>query len=603
MCAARNNRLTFTQEVPMMYLLTYMQRAGLVSTLLIGGVLGGLMAPLPSDAAPTLTLQVDSGTPVSILGAGGQVCPTGFTSCYVVGGSATGGTPSQTYTVSAAPGLSPRLNLTDIATTDQVKLTGIKIAPVVASFPASETHVLKIVMTNTFSAAPNPAGYYLFAMRTGGYFQAGGTPLDTQYDYVEFKGTGTFCALSTCSPQLINVPLLNVAPSTVNRTPLSLQVGNVATSTSFTLNQVTTYPTFNCKNASDVCAPDITLTYTITLKGSDSLVLSDSNDAIALSCNLIPPGPPLSTPAIPCHTGGKETLSSNIGIIFAGFDVVDTAAAVAVGAVPATPCTVGCPYPTDLGNPMGTITINKQLQCPSGCPQPADFYFDISGAAPLDNKTVQLTIVGGSGILNVPVHSGGPYSVVEQAPPTNWALVTGNPCNGTVPTDGNLSCSFTNQYTPPLGASYFQGNYYLVMPLPDDKHWATARAAAQGLGPGWDLATINSQDEQNFIQTLLPPLNTLSGIWEYWTAGQQPTGSPEPGGNWQWATNNSVFYNNGVTYGYSNWGSADTGPGNEPNDFGGENHVALDNRYKWGWNDNDNNLNLTMGYVAKRSAP
>ena len=40
----------------MRYLRKFVQRVGLVSTLLIGGVLGGLMAPLPSDAA---TLSID----------------------------------------------------------------------------------------------------------------------------------------------------------------------------------------------------------------------------------------------------------------------------------------------------------------------------------------------------------------------------------------------------------------------------------------------------------------------------------------------------------------------------------------------------------------
>ena len=102
----------------------YLRWVGLVSSLVIGGVLGGLMAPLPSEAAPTLTLQVDSGTPVNILG-GTVTCPTGFTSCFAVGGTATGGNPSRSYTVSAAPGLSPRLNLTDIVTQDQAKLTGL----------------------------------------------------------------------------------------------------------------------------------------------------------------------------------------------------------------------------------------------------------------------------------------------------------------------------------------------------------------------------------------------------------------------------------------------------------------------------------------------
>lgn len=583
----------------------YLRHIGLVSSLVIGGVLGGLMAPLPSEAAPTLTLQVDSGTPMNILGSS-TACPTGFTSCYVVGGTATGGNPSQSYTVSAATGLLPRLNMTDIATTDQAKLTGIKIAPVVTTIPNTETHVLTIVMTNTFSAAPNPAGYYVFAMRTGGYFQAGGSPLTAQYDYVEFKGTGTFCAISTCNPMLVNVDLLNTAPSTVNRVPLSLQVGNNVTSASFTLNQVTTYPTFNCKDANNQCTPVITLTYTVTLKGSDILVLSDSNDMKAVSCNLIPPGPPLSTPAIPCHKGGKKNSpSADIGLVFAQADVVDNTAAVAAGAVPGIPCTVNCPGVTDVGSPMGTITINKQLNCPSGCPSPVDFYFDISGPPPLDNRTVQLHLVEGSGSLVVPVRSGGPYSVVEQTPPTNWAKLPGTCADITVPTEGNASCSFTNEYTPPIDSSYFEGNYYIRVNLPNTS-WAAARTAAKALeggNRGWDLATIDSQDEQNFIQTLLGNPVGLTPYREYWIGGEQPVGSEEPRGNWQWADDHSVFYNNGVTYGYANWGTKPPGPDIEPNNSGNnENHVTMDSRYMWGWNDLPGG-NGANGYVAKKSAP
>ena len=191
---------------------------------------------------------------------------------------------------------------------------------------------------------------------------------------------------------------------------------------------------------------------------------------------------------------------------------------------------------------------------------------------------------------------------MEQTPPTNWALVTGTCEDVTVPTEGNASCSFTNEYTPPQGSSYFEGNYYIVRPLPANTSWADARQAAQVLGSGWDLATITSQDEQNFIQTLLPNLNELTGIHEYWIGGEQPSGSEEPGGNWRWVTDNSVFYNNGTTYGFANWGSTLTGPANEPNQSGIENHVALDNRYGWGWNDL-NGEGGTQGFVAKRALP
>jgi hypothetical protein len=77
-------------------------------------------------------------------------------------------------------------------------------------------------MKNTFDTNPNGSGNYVVALRTGGYMQAAGTaPIYTQYDWLEFKGTGTF------SPSLVNVNLLNTA----NPNPLKLQVANQATAT------------------------------------------------------------------------------------------------------------------------------------------------------------------------------------------------------------------------------------------------------------------------------------------------------------------------------------------------------------------------------------
>jgi len=46
----------------------HLRWVGLVFSLLIVGVLGGLMAPLPSEAElPTLTLKLDTGSPASMV--------------------------------------------------------------------------------------------------------------------------------------------------------------------------------------------------------------------------------------------------------------------------------------------------------------------------------------------------------------------------------------------------------------------------------------------------------------------------------------------------------------------------------------------------------
>ena len=438
----------------------YLRCVGLVSTLLIGGVLGGLMAPLPSEAAPTLTLQIDSGPVTPILGAGGQACPTGFNQCFAVGGTATGGNPSQSYTVSAAPGAQPRLNLADFAAQDAAKVTGIKIAPTVTSFPATETHVLRIVMTNTFNAITNPAGNYIFALRSGGYLQAGGTPSNTQYDYVKLEGKGTF------SSTLVNVPLLNVAPSTTNRAPLSVQVGNVASATFFTLDQVVTYPTFNCNNGNNRCTPTITMTFTVTLKGSDVLVLSDSNDGLGGSCSRERDRDrdwdrdwddyrnPDNHHMTSCRQRTNKILRT-----FTRADAVDVAAGVAAGAVRAIQCTgPDCPCADPDTCPAepetGTITINKHIPC-GDCVPTTTFTFNINGPS---GSTQEITTNSNANDYTTTVTvNAGTYDVSEATPPSGWSLTmypTPPSCNGggtmgvVVPANGNVTCDFTNEFTP-----------------------------------------------------------------------------------------------------------------------------------------------------------
>ena len=95
----------------MRYPLKFLQRAGLVSTLLIGGVMGGLMVPLHSEASGiSLTLSVDGLPAVDILSSHTSNCTTGagsetaagFTSCYSVrtdGTTYTGTTNARQYKI------------------------------------------------------------------------------------------------------------------------------------------------------------------------------------------------------------------------------------------------------------------------------------------------------------------------------------------------------------------------------------------------------------------------------------------------------------------------------------------------------------------------
>lgn len=285
----------------------YLRWVGLLSSLLIVGV---LIAPLQSEASLTsLTLQTDNGTPVSILGGTGT-CPSGYNQCFLVNSIPVAfGNSSRGFKASAAPGTSAtatKLLINDTSASDAFKFAGVQIAPTsTSSWPNTETHVVKVVMKNTFDANPNGSGNYVVALRTGGYMQAAGTaPIYTQYDWLEFKGTGTF------SPSLVNVNLLNTA----NPSPLKLQVANQATATYFTLNQKVTYPTFGCDadgtGPGTQCKPIITLTMTVTFYGPDKLVLTASNEAIfGGPCKLTPADPGITEPTgnpIPCHASGKK---------------------------------------------------------------------------------------------------------------------------------------------------------------------------------------------------------------------------------------------------------------------------------------------------------
>ena len=111
--------------------------------------------------------------------------------------------------------------------------------------------------------------------------------------------------------------------------------------------------------------------------------------------------------------------------------------------------------------------------------------------------------------------------------------------------------------------------------------WDDSRTGAQGMGTGWDLATITSLDEQNFITSLLGPAN--GSLVEYYIGGLYASGA------WGWVTNEPFVF----TY----WGSG------EPNGNANEPRLALDARYNvpnWGWNDYTGaGSSFVFGYVAE----
>ena len=150
------------------------------------------------------------------------------------------------------------------------------------------------------------------------------------------------------------------------------------------------------------------------------------------------------------------------------------------------------------------------------------------------------------------------------------------------------------------------GHQYAVVPFTGT--WSEAEtdvATNADLGPNWHLATITSQDEQDFITGLLNA-NGLDGL--LWVGGWQDPQDIEEDledinlakANWHWVT--------GEEWAYTNWAD-DNYP--EPNNYDGadETYLQLDGRYtdgvfdrNWEWNDALNG-DAVIGYVAEDPVP
>lgn len=160
-----------------------------------------------------------------------------------------------------------------------------------------------------------------------------------------------------------------------------------------------------------------------------------------------------------------------------------------------------------------------------------------------------------------------------------------------------LAAAFTSlasrtDAAPILASGSFGANEYLVV---GDAvaNWAQANDAAQALGPGWHLVTVNSADEQAFLVGLLDGANLGSG--QLWAGGLQSPNSDTGDANWTWVT--------GEPWGPTAWASDHA---QEPNDAfgpGSEGYLTLDNRWQrhWTWNDETLESRERLGFVAERT--
>lgn len=120
--------------------------------------------------------------------------------------------------------------------------------------------------------------------------------------------------------------------------------------------------------------------------------------------------------------------------------------------------------------------------------------------------------------------------------------------------------------------------------------WHDAKAAAQtAVHLGWSghLATITSSAENAFALSVVstPSINP-------WIGGLQPSGSPEPAGNWQWVT--------GELFGYTNWLGGEPN-NNATNPVGYEDTMQMDG-INGQWNDLYGTA-TNQGYVIEYGPP
>jgi hypothetical protein len=459
----------------------YLLRVGHVLTLLIIGVLGGLMVPFPSEAGtPTATITVDAST--YSLGLSSCAVPTGYRACYSLPQNApytgSNGVTPRTFTIKGYAGSLPRILVGDSngSGLDVITLTTVEFAPTVLNWGTTtanttEKHTLKVTINHKFDNVPNPKGTYLFALRTSGMFKSNVTGLSASSDFVKFQGTGVFTGTTlrnllapppsgaTCDPYNSRSSPLDVNYCPLKRTMATTSVLTSSFSSSPALAQISPYPGYPCDNGVS-CTPSVTLTMTAVLVGPDSFILSSSNDAAGGSCNLDPTGPPSSTQAIPCHTGGKgkKSLDQMIAEYFAQQTIKDNAAFAAEGAESTPACTgeeCVCQDPDTCG---GTITITKNMffnncSIEPTCPSPVTFNFTITGPT---NTTASIPVPinpgenSGTASTNVTV-SPGTYTVSEDPGSGYFLTDIASPCGVfltptpfTVESGGTVTCTFSN---------------------------------------------------------------------------------------------------------------------------------------------------------------
>lgn len=582
----------------------YAEGARVLSSLLLFGTLGALTVPLPSHA---LTVTIDGAT-VQITTTA-AACTSGYNLCSFIPpgryGNWTVGDVSSTNRARIMIGDNSTANSLDL-----LKLTGITFTPVLTTGTKTTT----VVVTHAYNAGGgNPQGNYSWGYGMSGYFDPPGpTGLDENVVGNRLKqiGTGNFAGVSVTLGSGIDTGAL-ATPSTKNLS------GSISRTSAATVVQP------NCNTGSGRCAPTITQTFTITVVGADKLVMTDSMIAAGGTCRQIDqviPIPPhlyalmlkldphapndinqlsewlkkmgekyLRKPtqkkllAYLIHElekwlaktvpGTCPEIEEEINEVLLDDEEAALVEAEAAGAVPATS--------------GSTITITKNTNQATN----ETFTFNISREGSSSTETISMDNQTSQSFA-VAVEPGMTYTITEHAL-AGW-LLTNSSCDDESPTTavavevgGNVNCTFSNKK--------FSSDDYRVISSPG-LTWDQARVAAQALGLGWDLATITSAEEQQFINGLLP--DPATGLYRYWLGGRQVGLFAEPAGNWEWINGEGIFWNNGTTGLFANWAAG------EPNNCGGgEHHLIVWSLGLSSWTWNDEACTSVGGYIAERHSP
>lgn len=140
-----------------------------------------------------------------------------------------------------------------------------------------------------------------------------------------------------------------------------------------------------------------------------------------------------------------------------------------------------------------------------------------------------------------------------------------------------LAVLVTAMITGGAHAATFNGHEYQVV-LSEGVTWEAARSAAQGLGAGWDLATIGSAAENSFLESLLG--TSYADRSHFWLGATDSAVE----GTWVWV--------DGTPWSFTDWASG------EPNNSGDEDFLAFDLRGSvWAWNDAPTNVGAVFGFA------